>query len=174
MSFGWRRRDRRPPEGNPTSLTRSLTGAGSSSTGWPTAGASTMTHIGRSGPRSSDRLRADGSDEPHPARTLRGQLVRVVRKSFAPVLGHQEEILEAQLADVGLPQTGLDGDDIAGDQLAMPGLAKARILMDLEANAVAERELKALVRILLPGSRSLSAMPGGLEHVADDGLQRTP
>jgi len=73
-----------------------------------------------------------------------------VRESLAAVLGHQEEILQPHLADVTLPQAGLDGNHVAGDQLAMPRLTKARILMDLKANAVAERELKALVRVL-PG-----------------------
>src|SRR5918999_4112500 len=45
--------------------------------------------------------------------------------------------------------------------------------MDLEPDAVAERELKALARIL-PGPRSLGAMPGGLEDVADQGMQLAP
>ena len=45
--------------------------------------------------------------------------------------------------------------------------------MDLKANAVAERELKALVRVL-PRSGSLSPMPGGLEHVTDHGVELTP
>jgi hypothetical protein len=100
--------------------------------------------------------------------SLGSQLVRIMREGLAALLGHQEEVLEAHLADVTLPQAGLDGDHIAGDQLAVPRLTEGRILMKLQANAVAKRELKALVRVL-PRAGSLSAMPGGLEHVRRPG-----
>src|SRR6266536_2145597 len=107
-------------------------------------------------------------------RPLWAQLVRIVREGLAAVLGHQEEILEPHLADVTLPQARLDRDHVAGDQLVMARLTKGRVLVDLKANAVAERELKALGRVVLRRAGSLSAMSGGLEHVADQRMQLTP
>jgi hypothetical protein len=83
---------------------------------------------------------------------------------------HEQEILELHLADVTLPQTGLDGDHVVGDELVIAHLTEGRILMDLEPNAVAERELKALVPVL-PRAGSLSPMPGQLEHLASEGME---
>src|SRR5436190_11066843 len=109
---------------------------------------------------------------PGPSSGLGRQLVRIPGESLAAILGHQQEVLEPDLADITLPQARLDGDHVAGDQFAMPHLTKRRILMDLESHAVAERELKALVRVL-PRAGSLSAMPRGLEDLADQGVQLT-
>ena len=52
----------------------------------------------------------------------------------------------------------------------MPGLAERRILVDGEADAVTERELEALVRVVARAG-ALRAMPGHLEHLAGDGVQ---
>ena len=42
--------------------------------------------------------------------------------------------------------------------------------MDRQADAVAERELEALVRVVA-GAGALRAVPGGLEQVADEVMQ---
>ena len=98
----------------------------------------------------------------------------MARERLAALLRHQEQVLEPHLADVRPPQARLDGDDVAGDQRGVPRLAEGRILVDLQADAVAERELKALVRMLLPRPGPLRATPGRLEEVANQGMELAP
>ena len=53
----------------------------------------------------------------------------------------------------------------------MPGLTHRRVLVHEQPDAVAERELEALVGVVVPRAGPLRALAGGLEDVADERVQ---
>ena len=86
------------------------------------------------------------------------------------VRGDEQQVLVAHAADLGLPQPRLDRKHVAFHQRLAADLAEARFLVNLEPDAVAERELKALGRVVT-GPGSLGAMAGRLEDLAGEGVQ---
>src|SRR2546430_5572449 len=124
-------------------------------------------YVGR-GRRSA--ARRFGSGVRSPGARLRRELVRVVRERLASLFGHEHQVLEAHAADLPIPQSGLDREHVAGDQRRLPALPEAWILVHAQADAVPERELKALGRVFA-WAGSLGAVAGALEHVANQRMQ---
>src|SRR3954451_9061318 len=78
---------------------------------------------------------------------LRLEVVRVVREDLAAVGGDEHQVLETAAAVAVPVDPGLDGDDVPRDELA--GRATQRgLLVDLEADAVAERVVEAVLEDL--------------------------
>src|SRR5204863_7135109 len=96
---------------------------------------------------------------------LRTQVVRVVGERPAAVVGHHHQILEPHPADLALPEPGLDRYHVTGDERRAPRPAESRILVHPQPDAVPERELEALARVLA-GARALRSVPGRLEDLA--------
>src|SRR2546426_8951874 len=69
---------------------------------------------------------------------LRLEVVRVVGEILGTVLRDEDEILESTTAPATAVETGLEGDDIALDEL-LPDPRQTRLLVDLEADPVPER-----------------------------------
>src|SRR4051812_30172680 len=103
------------------------------------------------------------------------EVVRVPREGLAAVFVDEQEVLEAHPADARQAlDAGLDGDDVAGDELVLAREPEPRRLVHLEADAVTEPEVEAL-REHLPGlARALGGLPGGLDDVAGDVVERAP
>src|SRR3954468_18002693 len=84
------------------------------------------------------------------------EVVRVVGQRLAAVLRDQEEVLEADAADaLDALDPRLDRDDVSGHELLVAGGAEARRLVDLQADAVAEAEVEAVVERLAGLARAL-------------------
>ena len=74
------------------------------------------------------------------------QVVGEVGQQLGAVLGDEHEVLEADAAEVLAVAAGLERDHVAGDQ-RVGRAAEVRPLVDLEADAVAERVEVALVEL---------------------------
>ena len=69
-----------------------------------------------------------------------------------PIIGNNQEILDADSADAGVVESGLDGDDVACLEL-VADLAKSRVFVDIESYAVARSMEEAhLAAVALLGS----------------------
>src|SRR5579885_3168322 len=73
------------------------------------------------------------------------QVVRVPRQVLGAARGDEEEVLEPHAAEAGPVEAGLGGDDVARAQGVLRRQPEARLLVDLEADAVAEPVEEALV-----------------------------
>src|SRR2546428_12407132 len=94
-------------------------------------------------------------DKDSPSTPLRAdlELVVVLRQQLAATLANDDHVLQPDAAEVLLVDAGLDGDDIAGQQLSVLPQAHAWLLVHLDADAVAESVEEILVqRLPLPQS----------------------
>src|SRR4051794_3942912 len=81
--------------------------------------------------------------------TLRRQLVRKVRERLAAVFGHEHEVFEAHASVALAIAAGLQRDHVAHHQL-VPRAAEPRLLVHVEADAVAEAMEEAVAQYLAP------------------------
>src|SRR4051812_21985336 len=119
----------------------------------------------RSGPELDARATAFGERVP-----LWREVVREVRQHLAAVRGDEHEILQAAAAPAGAVEPGLDGDDVARDELARrapePGL-----LVHLEPDAVAEAVEETVLQHLPRLLRELRREAVLVEELADRPVQ---
>ena len=90
-----------------------------------------------------------------------------LRQVLVAVLGDEHEILDAQPVGVRAVETGLDGENVAGDERGVAEDAEDRLLVHLEPDAVAERVEEALLERLALGLGALRREPCRLDLVAD-------
>src|SRR5438067_1876470 len=110
-------------------------------------------------------------------RTLGRQLVREVRQRLAAAAGDEREVLEPHAAIALSVGARLERDDVAGDQLVVAGAAEARVLVHVQADAVAETVEEAVAKDRPRLLRALRRVPRGLVHVTGrlpDGLPARP
>src|SRR4051794_24731055 len=101
------------------------------------------------------------------------EVVRVLRERLTAVTCDEQQVLVAHAAEARQPfDPGLDRDDVAGDERVLARQPERRRLVDLEADAVPEPEVEA-VRQALPGlARALGRVPGALDDLRGDVVQR--
>src|SRR5216683_2962774 len=87
---------------------------------------------------------------------LRVEAARDGREVVESVRGHHPGVLDADPAEAKLVEPGLHGDDIAFSQRLVAGLAKRRLLVHIETNAVAGAvvHLGHAIRTLVANRRS--------------------
>src|SRR6202021_371764 len=95
------------------------------------------------------------------------QRVAVFGERLAAVVGDHHQVLEADAADIALPQSGLDREHVAGHERLAIRHPEAGILVDAQPDAVPERELEAPPGIIA-GAGPLGPVPRTLEHLAGD------
>src|SRR5262245_2455167 len=98
---------------------------------------------------------------------LRRELVRELRQRLAAVVGDEHEVLQPAAAEAGAVEPRLDREHVTGDELVVAGHAEHRLLVHLEADAVAERVEEAAVERLALGLRPQGRIARALEDVAD-------
>src|ERR1019366_9679764 len=99
----------------------------------------------RSSVRPRLRLVKAGASSSRPAGALRREAVRErPGRSLAAFSGHDQQILDAAAADSRDDRSGLNRDDITGDQRFASAPVMERSLMDLEPDAVAKAEVEPL------------------------------
>src|SRR5205814_8911282 len=96
----------------------------------------------------------------------RAQVVRVGRQVLDAVLGDEHEVLEAAAAEPPLVEARLDRDDVAGDHRVPRGEAEARLLVQVEADAVPEAVDEALLERLAQVLVELGLVAVSLEELA--------
>src|SRR5262245_41463235 len=103
---------------------------------------------------------------------LRLEVVRVVRQDLAAAFGDEHEVLEAAAAVAVPVEPRLDRNHVARAELAGRA-AEGRLLVNLEAHAVAERVVEAVLEHLARLLRAQGRVAVLLEDVAGDPVQLT-
>src|SRR5439155_24115441 len=80
------------------------------------------------------------------SRPLRSEVVRELGEVLVALVGDENEILEAYAAEALAVEAGLDGDDVARNELLASHQPEDRLLVDLEPDAVTERMEEPLVQ----------------------------
>jgi hypothetical protein len=82
------------------------------------------------------------------------------------ILGHEDQVLEAQAAVAAAVEARLDGDHVAGNEV-LTRAAHVRQLVDLEADTVAEAVEEAVLEDFAGLLVQLRLVAGAVEDVAD-------
>src|SRR6266536_1718574 len=95
------------------------------------------------------------------------EVIGILGQVLRAVLGDEDEILQTHAAEALPVETGLERDDVTGDEVARSAAEPGR-LVHLEADAVAEPVEEAVVEHLARGLRELRRVARVLEHLADE------
>ena len=94
--------------------------------------------------------------------------VRVLCEPPAAVLDDEHEVLETAAAEASDVERRLDGEHLAGDERRVQTAGEARLLVELEPDAVAERVREAAQRVgLLDAFDQRRPVSAPLEELAE-------